>query len=532
MSRGLARSAGIIGLATLSSRLLGLARDMLFAAYFGTGHMMDAFNVASRVPNLLRDLFAEGAMSAAFVPTFTRELTRSGKAAAWRLGSQVLNALLLITGAIVVVGILFAGPFMRVYAGEYAAVPGKLELTTAMTRITMPFLTLVALAAALMGMLNSLRRFFVPSLSPATFNVVMIACVVGLYPIFTGWGWPPVYSLAVGTVLGGVAQILTQVPILYREGYRHQWTLDFSDPALRQVLLLMGPGTLGVAAGQINMFVNTLLATSEPGNAVSWLQYAFRLMYLPIGIFGVSIATAAIPDLARQAAEHRPDQMRATISAAVRLSLMLGVPAAVGLMALSSPIVELLFQRYAFDALSTAMVAAALVFYAPGLIGYSIVKLASPSFYALNDARTPVMVSVLSIFTNLGLNLLLVQVLGFRGLALGTSIAAGINAGLLLWLLARRIDGVDGRRIGIALAKIAVASFAMGVAAYYAELWLRGVLPDAAAMPTTLGRLGVRSARVFGGIGVGLAVLALASQLLRIDEFQQAVGRLLRRLRA
>ena len=530
MSERLARSAGVIGLATMSSRLLGLVRDVLFAAYFGTRDTMDAFFVASRVPNLLRDLFAEGAMSAAFVPTFTRELQRAGKPAAWRLGSQVLNALLLLTGVIVLLGIVFAGPFMHFYAWGYTDTPEKLALATGMARVTMPFLTLVAVAAALMGMLNSLRRFFVPSLSPATFNVVIILSLVVLYPILTRQGVPPIYALAIGTVLGGIAQVLAQVPLLRREGFRHQWVLDFRDPALRQVLLLMGPGTLGVAASQVNMFVNTLLATTVPGNAVSWLTNAFRLMYLPVGVFGVSVATAAIPDLARQASEGRPEQMRATISSGVRLTMMLTVPAAAGLMVLAAPIVELLLERGAFDALSTAMVSAALVYYAPGLIGYSIVKLASPSFYAMGDARTPVTVSVVSIGVNLALNLALVQLMGFRGLALGTTLAAGVNAGLLLYLLSRRLDGVDGRRIAVAFVKIAAASTVMGLAAWLTEGWIREALPAAETLEG-LARFGVRAARVFGAIGTALLTLAAASHLLGIDEFRQAVARVARRLR-
>jgi len=530
MSERLARSAGVIGLATFSSRILGLVRDVLFAALFGARDAMDAFYVASRVPNLLRDLFAEGAMSAAFVPTFTRELTKAGKPAAWRLGAQVLNALLLITGTIVLVGILLAGPFMELFAGEYADTPGKLELTTSMTRITLPFLTLVAVAAALMGMLNSLRRFFVPALSPATFNVVMIACVLGLHPLLTRWGYPPIYALAIGTVLGGLAQIATQVPILRREGYRHQWVLDFSDPALRRVLMLMGPGTLGVAASQVNLFVNTLLATRED-NWVSWLQYAFRLMYLPIGVFGVSVATAAIPDLARQAAQGLFDDMRATLSSALRLTLMLGVPACIGLIALATPIVELIFERGRFDSTDTAAVAAALAFYAPGLIGYSVVKLASPSFYALGDARTPVTVSLTSIVSNLALNLVLVRLMGYRGLALGTTMAAIVNAGLLLWLLGRRLDGLDRRRVTVAFLKIVLASLLMGVAAWATEGWVRGLLPPAQSLAGWTGPLAVRLVRVAAGIGSGVAVLALASHLLQISEFRQAMRRVLARLR-
>src|SRR5688572_22215559 len=435
MTRRLARSAGLIGLATFSSRVLGLVRDVLFAYLFGTTAAMSAYNVAARVPSLLRDLFAEGAMSAAFVPTFTRYLTMHGKDAAWRLGSQVLNALLLITALLVILGIIFAEPFVAWFASGYRDDPELLALTVKLTRLTLPFLTLIAIAAAFMGMLNALRRFFRPSIAPAMFNVGTIVTLLVLYPLLTQWGHHPIYALAIGMLVGGVVQIVIQVAPLRREGYRHSFVLHPGDRGLREVLLLMGPGTLGVAAAQINLFVNTSLATHAEVEAVNWLTYAFRLMYLPIGIFGVSVATAAIPEVARHAALGETDAMRNTVSMGLRLMLMLSVPATIGLMILSEPIIALLFNWGKFTAHDTAMSAAALTLYAPGLIGYSVVKLASPSFYALRDARTPVTVSVISIATNLALNVWLFKLMGFRGLALGTALAATVNAGLLLALL-------------------------------------------------------------------------------------------------
>jgi putative peptidoglycan lipid II flippase len=514
MTPRLTRSAGVIGLATLTSRVLGLGRDVLIGLFFGTGHAADAFGVATRVPTLLRDLFAEGAMSAAFVPTFARSLTRDGKEAAWRLGSQVINALALVTGALVVLGIVFAAPLASTLAGDYAAVPGKLETTIRLTQVNMPFLLLIAIAAAFMGMLNALRRFVVPAMSPAMYNVVFIACTAAGVPLFGRLGLDPVMALSVGMLAGGVAQIAVQWPTLRREGYRHSWILNPRDPALHEVLVLMGPGTIGVAAAQVNLFVNTVLATNEPG-AVAALQYAFRLMYLPIGIFGVSVATAAIPELARHAAKGEHDDMRRTLSWGLRVMLMLSVPAAVGLMVLDEPIVELIYQRGAFDATSTALTAGALFYYAPGIIGYSVVKIASPSFYSLMDARTPVLVSVATILANIGLNLWLDRVMGFRGLALGTAIAANLNAVLLLYLLRGRIGGIDGARVLRSLIKITIASAAMGVVAYAAEAWLEAVLP------ATLFGLGEvpRAIRVFGAIGAALATLALSAWALRLEEF-------------
>jgi putative peptidoglycan lipid II flippase len=307
--------------------------------------------------------------------------------------------------------------------------------------------------------------------------------------------------------------------------------LNPHDRGLREVLVLMGPGTIGVAAAQVNLFVNTALATHAETGAVTWLQWAFRLMYLPIGLFGVSVATAAIPEVARHAALGETDAMRRTLSMGFRLMLMLSVPATVGLIVLSEPIMSLLFQWGAVTPRAAVMSAAALAFYAPGLAGYSIVKLASPSFYALRDARTPVTVSVISIVVNLLLNLWLFELMGFRGLALGTAIAATVNALLLLVLLARRIGGIDAARIVTAFLKICIASAIMGVAVWAVDSWLAARLPETLLLRGTAGIAVARSVRVFGAIGVGLGVLALSAHLLQIEEFRAAMQRVVRRLR-
>jgi putative peptidoglycan lipid II flippase len=516
------RSAGLIGIATMASRLLGVAREMALAWVFGAGTQMDAFNVAFRIPNLVRDLFAEGAMSAAFVPTFTRTLASRGKPAAWRLGNLVLNALLLVTGTLVVLGIVFAEPITHAIAGdEFSAIPGKLELTTQLTRIMLPFLTTVAIAVALMGMLNSLHRFFLPALSPAMFNVATIFCAVAVVPLMPLVGLPPIAGIAIGTLLGGLGQIVLQWPSLHREGFRYSPVLDFRDPELSEVLRLMIPGTLGLAAVQINVFVNTYLATTQPEGSVSWLGYAFRLMYLPIGLFGVSIATAALPTIARQAGEADKAAIRGTVSRGLRLMLSLNVPATVGLIVLARPIVELIYERGRFGPGDSAATAAALMFYAPGLLGYSAVKIASPTFYSLKDSRTPVIVSVLSVAANLALNLWLVQVLSFRGLALGTAIAAVLNAVILLALLSQRLGGLDGRRLAISATKISVASALMGAAVWFGAAWLETAVPGSA--------LSIRAIRVFTSIAAGVIVLIIAARALRIEELDDALRRLARR---
>ena len=388
-AKRLARSAGVVGAATLTSRLLGLVRDQVLAYLFGAGNAMDAFNVATRIPNLLRDLFAEGAMSAAFVPTFMRRLTHAGRVEAWRLGNQLLNALVVVTGAFVLAGMLFAEPLVRLLAGSYAEVPGKLELTVFLTRLLLPFLTLVAVAAALMGMLNSLNRFFVPALSPAMYNVGIILSGALLVPLMPGLGLDPIVAIAIGALLGGVGQVALQVPALHREGFRYRAALDPADPGLRRILRLMGPGTLAGASVQINLLVNMVLATGQGTGAVSWLGYAFRVMYLPIGLFGVSIASATLPVVSRHAAREDIDGIRDAVSRALRLMLVVNVPATVGLIALGVPVVQLIFERGSFTPEDTAATAAALLFYAPGLAGYSAVRIAVPCFYALGSSVTP-----------------------------------------------------------------------------------------------------------------------------------------------
>jgi len=500
----------------MTSRVLGLVREQALAFLFGAGNEMDAFNVAFRIPNLFRDLFAEGAMSAAFVPAFTRRLAFEGRAQAWRLGNHVINVLLVLTLALVVAGVVFARPLVMLFASDYAAVPGKIELTVELTRVIFPFLTLVALAAACMGMLNSLHRFFLPALSPAMFNVATIACAIALVPVMPIVALPPIMAIAIGALIGGVGQVALQWPALRREGFRYRPVLDTRDRDMRQVLVLMGPGLVGLAAVQVNLFVNTVLATGQGTGAVSWLNYAFRLMYMPIGLFGVSVATAALPTLSRQAAERDLAAMRRTVSSGLRMMLMLNVPATAGLIALAWPIIALIFQHGSFTRADTSATAAALACYAPGLVGYSVVRFAVPAFYALHDSRTPVVVSVVTMLLNVALNIALVRVIGYAGLALGTAVASLFNAALLLWLLRRRLDGLDGRRIAVSFAKILVASLIMGVVVWQANAMLATVM----ATDT----IAARFVRVSSDIALALLVLVVAARALRIDEFTEALA--------
>ena len=507
----------------MTSRILGVVREQVLAALFGAGNAMDAYNVAYRIPNLLRDLFAEGAMSSAFVPTFTRHLAQQGKPSAWRLANNVINGLIVITGILVVIGIVFAGPLVELFAGAYRAVPGKLELTVFLTRLMLPFLAFVAVAAACMGMLNSLHRFFIPALSPAMYNVATIMCALLLVPLMPALGVPPIAAIAVGSLIGGAAQLAMQWRVLRREGYTYKPLLDWHDESLRRVLILMGPGTIGLAATQVNVFVNTVLATGQGTGAVSWLNYAFRLMYLPIGLFGISIATATLPAVSRHAADDDGPGVRKTVADGLSLMLMLNVPATVGLVLLAVPIVRMIFERSAFTAADTVATAGALQLYALGLVGYSIVRISSPVFYALQQNRTPVLVSVATVAVNAALNLALVRVMGYRGLALGTSIAALFNAVVLIVLLRRSLSGIEGRRITSSLIRVTAASAIMGVVCVAVEQGAMQWIPGDGLGPQ-IARLGLT-------IAASLAALAAAAHALHIREFRESVALVSRRFR-
>jgi putative peptidoglycan lipid II flippase len=506
----IAHAAGLAGVATLTSRLLGLVREQVLAALFGAGDAMDAYFVAFRIPNLMRDLFAEGAMSAAFVPTFTRQLTLGGKESAWRLGNNVLNALLLITGVVVVLAYVFATPLVTIYAESFAAVPGKLALTIQLARVMMPFLVLVAIAAAIMGMLNSLGRYFVPALAPATFNLVAILFAVGLTPVMPMLGLPPIMSIAVAVIVGGLTQVLVQWPHLRREGFKYSRVLDFRDPGLRHVLVLMGPGTIGLAATQLNLFVSTFLAARQGTGAVSWLQYAFRIMYLPLGMFGVSIATAVLPAAARHAATQDLVALRGTVTRGLGLMLMVNIPAACGLIVLSTAIIRLLLERGHFTHADTVATAFALRLYAVGLVGYSTTRIAAPVFYALDRSRVAVGLSMVSVTVNLILSLILVRVMGFGGLALATSIAALVNATMCLLLLRAQLGGIGGTRLIVASVKVAVASAVMSGAAVTVNRMLYGFASRGGALS--------QGAALLAAIAAGLTALVISARLLKIEE--------------
>jgi putative peptidoglycan lipid II flippase len=492
--RGLARRAGVVSAAVFSSRILGLVREQVFATFFGAGRELDAFVTAFRIPNLLRDLFAEGALSAAFVSTFTQELTRKGDAAAWRLANLVVNALAVIVGACCIAGIVWAPAITAAIAPGFEAIPGKMALTIGLTRLMFPFLLLVALAAVAMGILNTKSRFGIPAAASTFFNLGSIVgglgCMWWLAPGYfealraaAGGGSAPdpalteraITGMAIGTLVGGVCQLLVQMPSLVRVGYRYRPILSVRDPGLRQVLRLMAPATIGAAAVQVNVFVNSNFASYLGDGPVSWLNVAFRFMQLPIGLFGVAVGTVALPALSRHAATGDRGALTRTLRQSLELVAMLCVPAAVGLAVFGVPVIRLIYEHGRFTSADTVAAANALTAYAIGLAGYAGIKVLAPAFYALDNARTPMLVSLLSILVNLTLNWTFVRVvgLGHVGLALSTS-AVAIGNCLLLYAFLRRRVGPLGDGLGWTLVRIGIAAGIMGVVGWLID----GTLPD------------------------------------------------------
>src|SRR6185369_12216639 len=438
--RQLARRAGLVSAGVLASRILGLVREQTFAVLFGAGRELDAFVTAFRIPNLMRDLFAEGALSAAFVTTFTQRMEKDGTASAWRLANLVVNALAVVVGLVTLLGICFAPALVDFIAPGFAEIPGKTELTVTMTRIMFPFLLLVALAAVAMGVLNTCNVFGIPAAASAFFTLGSIigglGAVAWIAPgyvesVFGGGRGEvapdaaarAITGMAIGTLVGGLLQLLVQVPALYRVGFRWRPSLDAHDAGLRQVLRLMGPATVGAAAVQVNVLVNSNFASYLGDGPVSWLNVAFRFMQLPIGLFGVALGTVALPAVSRHRARGDTAALGRTVGQALELVALLCLPAAAGLAVFGVPVIGLVYEHGRFGPADTTAAAQALAAYAVGLAGYAGIKVLAPAFYALDDTRVPMLVSILSIVTNFVLNWTFVRVLGFGhvGLALSTS---------------------------------------------------------------------------------------------------------------
>ncbi len=393
---GVVQAVGAIGLATLASRVLGYVRDIVLAQTFGAGPVTDAFFVAFRIPNLLRRLLAEGALSTAIIPVFSETLARGGPASFARMVRAVAGAGTVVLCAVSALGMLLAPWIVAVMAPGWRSQAGLFDLAVTLTRTMFPYLLLVGLAALAMGALNSHHRFFTAALAPAVLNIAMIAAVLGLAGRMT----PPIMALAVGVLAGGLGQFLVQLPELRRLGVPLMPALDWSHPAVRQVARRLWPAVFSLAAVQVTVIVNTLLASLLQGGTVSYLYYADRVMEFPLGVFGIALATAILPTMSAQAARGQREALRSTLSFALRLSAFIAVPAAVGLVVLGGPIVRLLLQRGEFGAQEAMYTAQALAGYAVGLPAFSATRIAAQTFYALGDTRTPVIVGAVSVAAN------------------------------------------------------------------------------------------------------------------------------------
>ena len=529
------RSAGIVSIAVMASRLLGLVREKVIAYYFAAGVGGDAFYAAFRIPNLMRDLFGEGALSKAFVTTFTATELEDGEEAAWRLASRVFNASFLLLTLITVVGI-FAAPVIvdLIFTGkgfqevpldpsEHFGFESKRDLTVYLTQIMFPYLILVSLAAVTMGLLNSKGKFGLPASASSFFNVGSL--IVGVYGYYVApdLGLHRTTGMAVGVLVGGALQFLIQVPSMRRVGFRYQPLLSFRDERVRQVMRLIGPAILGVAALQVNVLVNSIFA-SEGVGWLTWINRAFRLMHLPIGVFGVAISTVALPNLAKLVAEGDMEAYRRSFSYALRLMFLLTVPASIGLMVLAEPICRLIFEGGQANPLDTQQTAGALFYYAFGLCGFSAVKIATDGFYTFNDTRTPAMVSLCTVGLNILLNYLFIYRFGFdhRSLALSTSCTITLNFLALLFLLRGKAGGLGLSGIWSLLVKLAFASAVMGGICWWGYTQIEGWLGVESLIARLIG--------VFVPIGLGMAVLVGGAKLMRVRELDQLLGAIARRL--
>ena len=525
------RSAGVVGLAVIGSRLFGLVREQVFAAMFGAGKLLDVYLASFQIPNLLRDLFAEGALSMAFTTLFTQSWDKEGDKAAWSLANLILTAMIFLMGLLCLVAIVFAPFLVELTNHGYHAIPGKFELTVSLTRLLFPFILFVSLAAAVMGMLNARFVFAVPASASTVFNIVSIVAGVTFAYVFdpaarSDWTHPvfterALFGVSLGVLLGGLAQLAMQLPSLYALGFRYRWRLNLRDPRLARLWSLMWPSVVAGAAVQVNVLVNGNFA-SEINGGRSWLFCAFRLMQFPLGVFGVSLATATLPAVSRAFARGDMAGFGRTARDSLRLAWFLALPASAGLAFLARPIIALIYEHGRFSAHDTDQTALALQAYSVGLAGYAAIKVLTPCFYALGLPKTPLRISLIGIAINLALNLLNARVLGFghAGLALITSVVAVVNFLQLMTALSGRVNLGGLGQWSWFLVRCLAAAVLCGGAAWGVNHLVAG-LGDG---------LLVQVLGLAGAIGVSVPVYFGVARLLRLDESAEAWAMIRRRL--
>ncbi len=461
----IARAAGVVGSATLLSRILGYARDMVIAYFFGAGLATDAFFVAFRIPNTLRRLFGEGSMTVSFLPVYTEYLVHRTKEESQELVDVAFTLASAVLMALTILGIVFAPQITALLAPGFDD-PKKIELTIFMLRIVFPYLFFIGLVALAMGILNAHRHFVAPALAPTLLNLSMMVSAFLLFHRLA----EPIVSLAIGVLFGGVVQLAFQIPFLINKEVMFRFSFRFFHPAIKRICLLMGPAVLGQGVAQINVLVGNIIASFLLEGSISYLYYAYRLIEFPLGVFVIALGTAALPSFSQFVSEGKMEEFRDAICFSVRLVLFVAVPAMVGLIILRIPIIHLLFQHGAFDYDDTLMAARALFYFAIGLWAIAGVRILAPAFYAVQDTKTPVKMAVVSLFANIGLSLVLMGPMKHAGLALANSLASMTYVFLLLIWLKRRIGKIEWGRILRSLAQVVFASGIMG----WVASWVAG----------------------------------------------------------
>jgi len=528
-----AKATWKVSAAVMASRVLGLAREVMFTTIFGAGAALDCFQLAFRVPNLLRDLFAEGALSQAFVTTFSKKLKSEGEESAWALANKMMTLAAVFMSLVTLAGVL-AAPWIvdlltslarsddshRIYS------PQDLALTVTMVRVMYPFILLVSLAALVMGMLNAKNVFGMPALSSCFFNLgSMIGGAAFGYWMDPAWGPRSLIGFSIGVVIGGLAQLVCQFPALRRAGYRFAADFQWRDPGVRQILRLMGPAVISSSVVQINVVVNSMFAVHVGAGAVSWLNCAFRLMQLPIGIFGVAVATVTLPALSRAAIGGISEDFCPTLGKGLRLVAFLVIPSTIGLAVLAEPIISVIYEHGHFTSHQRMETALALRAYGYGLVFYAALKVLQPAFYAIDKRWFPMLVSFFALGLNLGFNYLFVYVFGWghESLALTTSISASMNF-LLLFIAMRKFAGDLGTgKLLFLLGKLALAGAAMAGICMLANRFLFSDLAHTKLM--------LKLAYLTVTIGVASGVFFVTAKLLRVAEAEEALGMITRKLR-
>lgn len=529
------RATWKISAAVMASRVLGLLREMMFAALIGSGKWMDCYNLAFRVPNLLRDLFAEGALSQAFVTTFSKKLKTAGEEDAWQLANKMMTLAAVFMSFVTLAGVL-AAPWIVDLLTSFsdsglrsetaAEIAEQTALTVLMVRIMYPFILLVSLAALVMGMLNAKNVFGMPALSSCFFNLGSMAggAAIG-YWLDPTWGKNSLIGFSIGVLIGGFAQLVCQFPALARVGYRFAADFRWRDPGVRQILRLMGPAVIAASITQINVVVNSMFAFGAGEGAVSWLGYAFRLMQLPIGVFGVAIATVTLPTLSRAATAGISDEFRSTLGKGLQLVVFLVLPATLGLVLLAEPIISVVFERGKFGIADRIATAAALRAYGYGLLFYAGLKVIQPAFYAIDKRWLPMLTSIGALLINIVLNWFFIFRLhwGHESLALTTSVIAITNFVVLYLLMAKSAGDPGTKPLVVMFGKSLVAAAAMGVVCIAANHWLFG---NPLHFPLPL-----RALALIATVGTAAAVYFLVAKLLRIREAGDALAMLRRKIR-